>query len=173
MLFYFDEKVKTYEDQFQWDQSLVYLESMYLQSKEVALLNTIVGYSWFYLVEGPIISREFRNDTNILPLVYWGKYIDIGMNVARDNPFFSFIAGYTLLLNGEYFDYTHVEIGFSLMQNCVKITDNTSLRILASNFIQNTNSRKHIPLENGGTICSDLFPGCSLLDQYFREVYAI
>lgn len=172
MFFFFDKKIKAFEEQFQWDLSLIYLEKKYLQNKNISILNALVGYSWLYLVEGPIISGKYKNDPNILPLEYWKKYIGIGMNVAHDNSYFNFIAGYTLLLDGDCFESTYAEKGFLLMDKCANVTDDMSLKKLASNFIQNIDSKKHIPLKDGKSICACLFSGDSLLDQYFYEIYA-
>ena len=171
MFFYFDEKVKAYEEHFQWDKSLIYLETLYLQNPEIPILNALIGYSWLYFVEGPIISGEYEDDVNTLPLEYWKKYVDVGMDIARNNPYFNFIAGYTLSLDGYYLGSTYEQLGNLLMKICMEITDDLKLKDLANNFIKNTSSKEYMPVSNGDVICSRLFYGGSLLDQYFCEIY--
>ena len=172
MLFYFDEIVNEYETHFQWDRSLRYLEDLYAENPQPSILSTLIGCSWFYLVEGPIISREYGNDENILPLEYWKKYIDIGMVPAYQDPYLAFISGYTLSLDGEvYLGPKYEHQGYLLMKRCAEIADDPCLKELAINFIQNTRSREHVPISNSNTICSKLFCDESLIDQYFREIY--
>ena len=171
MFFYFDEKIKAYEECFQWEQSLLYLERRYLQRKECSVLNALVGYSWLYFTEGPIISGEYENDANSVSLEYWIKYLGIGKNVADDNPYFNFVAGYTLFFSEDYLDSRDQNNGKFLMEKCASMTDDLMLKKLAHNFIQNINSKKHVLLKDGNAICAHLFSGNSLLEQYFCEIY--
>ena len=171
MFFYFDEQIRAYEENFQWDESLIYLEKRYSQSTKSSMLNALVGYSWLYLVEGPIISGKYECDDNILPIQYWEKYINMGLDIARDNPQFNFIAGYTLSLDWYYLSSIHEQDGYFLVKKCAENTDDLYLKDLAHNFILNARSKEYIPLRSGDVICSRLFRGESLLDQYFCEIY--
>ena len=171
MFFYFDEQIRAYEEHFQWDESLIYLEKRYMQCKKSSMLSALVGYSWLYLVEGPIISGKYENDDSIFPIQYWEKYINIGLDTARDDPQFNFIAGYTLSLDWYYLGPIYEQDGYLLMKRCAENTDELYLRDIAHNFILNARSKEYIPLSNGDAICSSLFRGGSLLDQYFCEIY--
>lgn len=170
-MFYFDEQIEAYEERFEWDLSLLYLESRYLAEKNISMLNALVGYSWLYLVEGPIISGRYENDDKNLPLEYWKKYMDVGKTVAFDNSCFNFIAGYSLVFNGEYWEPMPVRYGYFLMEKCASTTDNPMLKKLAQHIIDNAASKKYIFLEDGDAVCKCLFNGHSLLDKYFCEVY--
>lgn len=171
MFFYFDEKIRTYEKRYQWDESLKYLETLYLKSQQFSVLNALVGYSWLYLVEGPLISGKYQEDTNILPLQYWKKYIDIGTQEAYNNSSFNFIAGYTLSLHGLLINDEYEHKGPLFLKICLDISDNIMLQQLAENFLKNEKSSQYIPLKEGNAICAQLFKGESLLDGYFNEIY--
>lgn len=170
--FYFDEQLREYEELFQWDQALIYLERLYSKCKCISILLSLVGYSWYYLIEGPIVSKKYEADTNVMALEIWKKYIDIGSQVASDNPFFNFIAGYTLSLHGFFINEEYEKRGTLFMENCLARSDNLMLRNLADNFLQNEKSSQYIPLKDGKAICAQLFKGESLLDEYFNEIYS-
>ena len=173
MLFYYDEKLKKYEDFFCWDDALTYLEDVYQKNGEISMLNSLIGFSWYYLFEGPCISRKYENDESRLAPAIWKKYINIGIQKAIEDPYYCFIAGYTLSMDGYYLGRSYEEMGTALMEKCIKVTDDMMLKSLACNFVQNTHSKSHISLKTGDAICLRLFSGNSLLDQYFHELYAI
>lgn len=169
--FYFDRILSVFEKFFQWDQALVYLENLYSKDKAISILNSLVGYSWYYLVEGPITSRMYENDPNVMALEVWKKYIDIGSCVAHNNPFFNFIAGYTLCMHGFLINDCYERKGPVYMKKCLDSSDNVMLQQLAKNFLDNEKSSQYTPVKEGKTICAQLFNGESLLDEYFREFY--
>lgn len=102
----------------------------------------------------------------------WKKYVDMGEQEAHDDPFFLFTAGYTLSLHGFLLDEAYEEKGRLFMERCLRLTDDAMLRQLAENFLANERAKKHIPVENGQSICERFFDGSSLLDGYFCEIYA-
>ena len=169
--FYFDKKLCTYENLFQWDRALIYLESLYSKNKDITLLNSLIGYSWYYLIEGPVVSQEYENDKSVMALAVWKKYIDLGAQEARNNPFFNFIAGYTLSLHGFYINEEYERKGHVFMKNCLDMSNNLMLKNLSENFLKNERSPKYIPLKDGRAICTQLFKGESLLDRYFNKIY--
>ena len=170
-IFYFDQTLESYEKLYQWDKALNYLEDKYVQQKGIQILCSLIGFSWFYLIEGPVVSREYQNDSNSNALYIWKKYLDVGAVEAGDDPYFNFIAGYTLSLHGFYINEEYERKGSGFINKCMHLTDNTFLYQLAENFAKNEHSRKYIPLKNGRAICERLFYGGSLLDEYFNELY--
>lgn len=107
-VFYFDEMLLAYEGLYQWDQALNYLEELYLERIDRRILYSLIGFSWFYLIEGPVVSKKYANDQNTMALNIWKKYIDIGTPEAYEDPFFNFIAGYTLSLHGYYINEEYI-----------------------------------------------------------------
>lgn len=171
-IFYFDRTLLAFEERFQWDSALEYIEELYLEGKDTRVLYSLIGFSWFYLIEGPCVSRMYENDPNCMALDCWKKYIDIGEQQAYGDAFFNFIAGYTLSLHGLYINEEYEKKGNLFIKRCLSISDDVLLQQLAKNFLMNEHSKKHIPVENGKTICEHLFNDRSLLDGYFNEIYA-
>ncbi len=170
-MFYFDEIIKKYENNFSWDEALDYLENKFLKDTNMDIVNSLVGFSWYYLIEGPIDSGKYEKDENENALSVWEKYINIGTQIAKDNQYFYFIAGYTLSLSGFIISPDYEIKGRLFMEKCYNIATDLSLKIVAHNFLKNENSKKYIPLENGRDICKKIFGGDSLLEKYFREIW--
>lgn len=169
--FYFDNKLSVYESFFQWDDALNYLEELYSHNKDITVLCSLVGYSWYYLVEGPITSKLFENDPNVMALKIWKKYIDVGVREAYNNSFFNFIAGYTLSLHGFFISGEYERKGKEFLERCLALSDDLMVRRLAENFLENEKSKQYIPLKDAKIICRHFFCGNSLLSQYFMDIY--
>ena len=170
-IFYYDEMLSSYESDYQWDQALGYLEKLYAERKESKIINALVGFSWFYLIEGSIVSKKSENDQNTMALSIWKKYIDLGTIESSKDPIFNFIAGYTLSLHGFYISEEYEKKGNQFVKTCLYLTKNTLLQQLAENFLNNEYSNKYKPLKNGKEICEQFFNGESLLDHYFNEIF--
>ena len=173
-IFYFDNTLLAYEANFQWDQSLKYLERLFLERKDAKILYSLIGFSWFYLIEGPVISKKYANDPNVMPKDIWKKYIDVGAIEACNDPFYYFIAGYTLSLHGFHIDEEYEKKGNQFMKTCLSLADNVLLQEMAENFLVNEHSRRphrHIFVKDGESICKQFFNGKSLLDKYFNRIY--
>ena len=169
--FYFDEILQAYEGLYQWDQALNYLEDLYSERKDCRIMYSLIGFSWLYLIEGPVVSKMYANDQNTMALKTWKKYVDIGVLAANEDPFFNFIAGYTLSLHGYYIDEEYEKKGNQFIKNCINLSNNVLLQQLAENFLYNEHSKKYMPVKNGKEICMQFFNGNSLLDKYFYEIY--
>ena len=72
-MLYFDQNLKQYESAYSWDKALTYLENLFFNQPDVEILNSLIGFSWFYLIEGPIVSQKYDKDENILALDIWKK----------------------------------------------------------------------------------------------------
>ena len=168
---YYDERLKELENNYKWNDALYYLEGLYEQNNAIDILNSLVGFSWYYLIEGPIDSRKFEHDKNEDALFIWKKYIDIGSRIAFQNQFFNFISGYTLSLHGFLINSEYEKQGILFMKRCFNMEDNALLKQLALHFLKNEKAKKYIPLMNGRELCKELFNGTSLLEKYFNEIY--
>lgn len=171
-LFYFDELLSSYEKKFQWDESLNHLQRVFSEQKQIDVLASLIGFSWFYLVEGPVVSKRYAYDSNTSALKIWKDYLDIGITAEEKNPIINFIAGYTLSLHGFYISEEYERKGPLVMQKCYDMSENLMLKDLAENFLNNNKSAEYIPLERGDEICACFFNGSSLLDNYFNEIYS-
>ena len=85
-MFYFDETLKKYELEYSWDKALLYLEKLFLNNPTCEKLNSLVGFSWYYLIEGPVVSKKYEKDENILAIDTWKKYIDVGFEQYLNSP---------------------------------------------------------------------------------------
>ena len=162
--FYFDEVLRDCEAGFQWDRALTHLEALYAGGRDRSVLCSLIGFSWFYLVEGPVVSRRYGDDPNSHALRVWKRYLDVAAREAADDPRVLFLAGYTLSLHGFWIDAAHEQTGHSYMERCARMADEPLLQQLAEHFLQNERACKYTPLQNGPAIAAALFPGDSLTD---------
>ena len=172
-MFYYDAKLKKYEAEYSFDDALIYLENQFQEKADVRILNTLIGFSWYYLVEGALISKKYGDDPNQLPLSYWKKYLSIGLAQYKDDPSFCFIAGYTLLLDG----YVYLEEYRSKnMPNCMSLLEkaiesgNGNVAALAQ-CIVSKERKKSKSNKVDKNIVSELFPNGSLIEKDFFYCY--
>ena len=173
-MFYFDDKLKKYEKEYSWDKSLIYLEKMWSNQKDSKIINSLVGFSWYYLIEGPIHSQKYDKDENNLSLEIWRKYLKIGFDSFNNNSNFCFIAGYTLLMDGflikEYSTYNH-EVGLNLLQKAKNMC-NKDLKKLCDVIIAIQMQKKYKPLRVSREVMERIFLNDCLLDKYLKEMYS-
>ena len=171
--FYYNETISEYEKKYKWNEALKYLDRLYYEKEDNHVIYSLIGFAWYYFVEGPLISGIYWDDEiydNALDI--WKKYIDIGMRTPNTEPFFCYISGYTLGLHGFFLGKEYYEgIDIFLMNECIRLTDNPYLRALAENYLTNTCSKKYVCIDNANEICQYFFSGYSLLDKYFNYVY--
>ena len=87
-IFYFDDKLQAYEGLYQWEQALNYLEDLYSERKDPRILCSLVGFSWFYLMEGSVVSKNMK-----MAITQWrlklGKSILISVCLRQTKTLFS------------------------------------------------------------------------------------
>lgn len=169
-MFFYDEKLQTYESLFSWDEAISYLEDMYSETDEISVLNSLIGFSWYYLFEGPSFSKKYENDESRLAPIIWKKYIDHGLQNGVDDPSFFYIAGYTLSMDGYFLGKRYGEMGPVLMEKCAEISRNPYLQKLANHFLINQHTSGYVPIATSNLIITQLFAGDSLLEKLFREL---
>lgn len=89
-MFYFDKNIEAYEAECSWDKVLAYLEEMFIHEQKISIINSLVGYAWYYLIKGPIDSGKYENDENHCALEVWSKYLKIGINRFSNDLSFMF-----------------------------------------------------------------------------------
>lgn len=169
-MFYFDNNLKQYEKSYQWGMALNYLEDLYSKTKRVDVLCSLIGFSWYYFVEGGCISGN-RNEDDNGELECWKKYINIGINEFSNIDTINFISGYTLSLHGFFISTKYENLGIDLIKNCFNLTHNSCLKALSDNFLNNYYKKRIHKLAHPLLVLNQLFFGESLLDQYFKEIY--
>lgn len=125
-MFYFDGNLKKYESEYSWDKALLYLEKLFQEQPTCEKLNSLVGFAWYYLIEGPIESGKYSKDENYSAINVWKKYIDVGLERYIDTPSFCFIAGYSILMHGFYLEeykINYQQIGLNLLKKVKNSTD--------------------------------------------------
>lgn len=171
-MFYFDKNLKQFESEYSWDNALTYLENLFLGHPNIKILNSLIGFSWYYLIEGPIDSKKYNKDENILALAIWKKYLKIGLNYYNDDPTVCFIAGYTLLLHGFYIDEcsNSEQMGLNLLRKST-ITTNSNLQVFSNLILNLEKQKKFKPSKLKEGTLDSLFNNDSLLEKYFKELY--
>ena len=102
-MFYYDEKIEELEKDKQFIQIIDYLENLYNNKMSVNLLCSLIGYSWFFFVEGPCLKSDIcENDLEKLKKT-WEKYLKFGIKNFQDNDQVIFIIGYTFSLHGFFY----------------------------------------------------------------------
>ena len=174
ILFYYDANLKKYEAEYSFDDALLYLESLFIENADVRILNTLIGFSWYYLVEGPLISKKYGEDPSQLPLFYWKKYLSIGFAKYKDDPFFCFIAGYTLLLDGyvflEEYRSKNMPTCMSLLEKAIE-SGNRNVAALAQCIVSIERNKKSKSHKVDKNIVRELFPNGSLIEKDFFDCY--
>ena len=173
-MFYFDGNLKKYEADCSWDEALLYLEDQFLKFPTCEKLNSLVGFSWYYLVEGPIDSGKYENDENSVALDVWKKYLGIGFREYFNDPRFCFIAGYSLLLHGLYIEEFRNNHELVAIEFLTKASNSNAcnLKAVISVILEYQKHKKYKPIKIRQEILSQIFPGESLLEKYFREIYS-
>ena len=172
-MFYFDEKLKEYEATYSWDKALTHLENLFIESPTCEKLNSLVGFSWYYLIEGPIDSGKYGKDENSIALDIWEKYLDIGFEKYSDSPSFCFIAGYSLLMHGFYMNKyrsNNEQVGTNLL-NKVKNSNADRLKVLVSIVLEHQNQKTYKPLKINQEVPRQIFVNESLLEGYFLGLF--
>ena len=173
-MFYFDDILKKYETEYAYDKALMYLEELYIKKRDPSTLNSLIGFSWYYFVEGPFISSKYGKDEGELPLITWEKYIKIGMDNYENDYRFCFIAGYTLLLHGFFikaYQQNYKSIGLELLKSSANTTD-IHLKELVDTIINLEHSKRYVNSKVSITALNNLFSQTSLLEKYFKELFS-
>ena len=174
-MFYFDVNLKNYESEFSWDKALLYLEDLFLSNPSYNKLNSLVGFAWYYLIEGPVDSKKYEKDENVIALDIWEKYLRIGVEQYLNVPSFCFISGYSLLLHGfliEEYKSNYKQFGLDLLKKANKSTD-CCLKEIVNLVLEYQKQKKYKSLTVKREVLQQLFPGESLLEKYFKELYCI
>ena len=166
-MFYCDKEIREFEEKLNYSPIINKLKEKYTMQGEIIFLNSIIAYSWYYLVEGDVNQMPINYDWKFL-LDNWKKYIDIGIEENITSPYFYFIVGYTLDLHGDYISQDYQEKGKKFMEKCLIIKENSEINRLARKFLLNENDKEKI-----NTACNHLFPNNSLIDQYFKSRFLI
>jgi hypothetical protein len=176
-LFYFDGIIKKYDEDLAVILLIEYLEKKYNKEKDLQALITLIGYSWYYFVEGGLLLKTLGKDELNSTLFFlqskWKKYTELGLQEYSNKPELCYIIGYTLGLDWFVVDQNYGDNrGIQLMRKCYDITTNENLKSLAKNFLDNSPpNSKHKKLDNAKYICAELFPSDSELDKFFREIF--
>lgn len=163
--FYFDEKIKKYEKELDFSPVISYLEEIFNQKPSEDILVTLIGSSWYYLVEGDVNQSPQNYDWKYF-LDKWKQYIDIGIAKFNNSEKFCYIAGYTLSLHGIYISPEYEKKGKQLMCRCAEIATTPQIVELSQTFI--AKSCKYRKLDKQSIMA--MFPSESLPDKYFKEI---
>lgn len=169
-LFYFDEYVKEREAIGDYTPVIERLESIYTATAKAETVTSLVGYSWYYLIEGDVNTATVNYDYE-LHLKKFKQYIDIGLEKFSDDEGFCFTAGYCLDLHGFYLGEEYERKGKELMKKCLQSSRDGALGCLAEIFLSDGKKKKHDEQRINAAV-AELFPSGSLLDKYFRQIFS-
>lgn len=173
-MFYFDDNLKKYEAEHFWDKALLYLEGLFLNHPTCEKLNSLVGFSWYYLIEGPIDSGKYDKDENCIALDIWKKYLSIGFENYFNNPNFCFVAGYSLLMHGFYIEEyknNYEQLGISVLKKVID-SNEFNLKEVVNIIFEYQKQKKYKPLKIKQEVLEQVFDKDSLLEKYFTELYS-
>ena len=170
-MFYCDESLKELEKVFAWDEVLLYLENLFNDSPQVNILNYLIGFAWYATVEGPFYKSGFGIEESDISISFWKKYIDIGEKKYKENPYYNFISGYTLAMDGFFISEYYEQKGLFFIKKCIETSKDLPIKKLAENFLLNM-GKKHVPLVDGKRICDKLFDKETLLGEYFISIFS-
>lgn len=165
-LFYFDEEMNEYERKLNFNPIIYMLENKFKKNKDSTTLATIIGCSWYYLIEGSVNQTPFNYDSVFL-LNKWKEYVDIGIGNFQNFPDVCLITAYTLNLHWFYLGKEYEKIYSDLYKKSIEISRDNNVGQLASYFLKH---KLYTKINNSKKICQDLFPAESILDKYFREI---
>ena len=172
-MFYFDDVAKKYELECLWDKVLLYLEEQFDKQSICEKLNSLVGFSWYYFIEGAAESKKFDKDENGIALDMWKKYLKMGINEYSECAYFCFIAGYTLLMHGFFIDEyksNHEQLGLDMLNKAYDL-GNVYLKELVNCILKYRKQKKYKRLSIKEASLRALFTNNSLLDDYFIELF--
>lgn len=172
-MFYFDGNLKRYEKECSWDKALVYLENLFAKQYNIQILNSLIGFSWYYLIEGPVDSGRFEEDDNHIALIVWKKYLEIGINNYKTDYSFCLIAGYTLLMHGFYIDEYRKNselIALQMLKYAMNASD-LNIKEFSKCILKLQQQKRYKPIKLHQEVFNALFYNDSLLENYFRHLY--
>ena len=160
-LFYCDKTIINYEKKGLYSNIIEYLEN---SLEEIECLSTYIAYAWYLYSEGQFINDEVSRNWAFY-LNKWKKSLNLAENCFNNSAQVSFIAGYTLEMNGMDLakDLTY-ENKIKIFYDACKTYKDDAFKALCENII----------LKNNKTISNqylnELFPNDTIIDNYFKEI---
>jgi len=162
-LFYYDNTMKSLEQNNEYKNILAYLENNFQNSDQVFATKLI--YSWYLYCEGQFIDQQVSSDWQYY-MNEWSNSLNYSMQHLKNLPITNFAIAYTLEMNGmDINDSLSYEDKIIKHYQVSKLysTDRVFLNFL--NFFINHNEKKLDDEE-----INMLFPNDSIIDKYFIEI---
>lgn len=170
-MLYFDEKIKEYESNYFYNNSLLYLEGLYKQKKSIDLLNSLIIFSWYYTIEGPIDSKKYGTEDTSFSFEIWRKYVEIIVNSECCDPSTLYFCAYSLSLHGFLLGSDMESVGAKMIESALNCCKDEKLKELIVVFQTMSNQKKYKPLKVKKEILTSIFNEESMVGQYFIEMY--
>lgn len=173
--FYFDDEMKGYEEQLNFNPIIQMLEVRFNNQRNPKILTTLIGCSWYYLLEGKVNQTPYNYDEDFL-LSKWKQFVDIGISDFSQCADVCLIIAYTLNLLWFYLGKEYEKVYSELYRKSIEIGQDNNIGKLSSHLYLNSftsRSKKYNRIEYPDQICQDLFPTDSILDCYFREILSL
>ena len=162
-MFYFDDHLKQMELRKDFKNIIKYLEQEQNANYPSSIHAALIGYSWYFFIEGPVYLKDMSDDDLEYFKNEWLKYIE--MTNDETNDYVKFIAGYTLLLHGSFLNKDWENKGKSLLEHCSNSKDN-NIKMLSKYFLNPKHNQKLLK----NLQYKKIFDKHSLLDDYFKEI---
>lgn len=170
-MLYFDKKLREYESNYLYHNSLLYLENLYNELKTTDLLNSLITFSWYYYIDGPIDSGKYGEDDTKFPLKIWKKYVNYVINSNYCEPSTLYFCGYTLSLHGFLIGKEMEIIGKRLINNALACCNEEKLKELIEAFKIMDCQKKYKPVKISKDTLLSLFDNESMVGKYFIDLY--
>lgn len=162
-LFFYNDEIKHYEEKSCCNDIIFYLEQIYHETESDRTLSTLIGYLWYFLIEGDV-NQSFQNYNWEFMYDKLNEYLNIGFKFFSKSPIFCFTSGYILLLHWMNIDVKYEHKGKSLLLEIIHMDTNNELKELSIYILSN----QKVPMSM--EVITTLFPTSSILDKYFRDV---
>lgn len=162
-LFFYNNEIQHYEKKNCCNDIIFCLEHIYHEQKNDKVLSTLVGYLWYFLIEGDV-NQSFQNYNWKFMHDKLNEYLNIGFISFSKSPIFCFTSGYILLLHWMSINVKYEHKGKSLLLEIIKMGTNNELNELSAYIL--SNKKDTIDRE----LINTLFPTSSILDRYFQDV---
>lgn len=168
VVFYSDENIRLKEVELDFKSVIEIVEEKFNDTNHPVYLATLIGYSWFFYIEGDINNQSVEYKWEYY-LEKWKHYISLGIKNFGTEANICWIIGYSIYLHWIHLGPKYQNVGIEMLKLSHKLSQNDMLKSITSCIIKN------IPVSNLGIHVNDLelFPTNSILDNYFKEMFAV
>lgn len=165
-IFYSDENIRKKEKELDFKSVIEILEEKFNATNEPIYLTTLIGYTWYFYIEGDIISQSTDYSWKYF-LEKWKYYISLGLQNFDTDANVCWIIGYSIYLHWIHLGPKYQDVGPEMLELSYTLLQNNQLKSITYCIKEN------VAVSSLGISVNDLelFPTNSILDSYFKEIF--